>query len=151
MAVGVGLGVSVPAGVDGVGATGDVDCEPEGASPEEDAPLEAGPLEGGADGPTEVSFGGGTMMVVSPGGGGYTDEVDAVGVGVGPPGLPGSQSVTVTVTVTGGTGMQAMRASVLPVACRGPVLTSNLGQIEGDDSSDKRSSDSEDLEAEHGD
>jgi hypothetical protein len=32
---------------------------------------------------------------------------------------------------------------------RGALLTSNLGQIKSNDSSDKRSSDSEDLGAEH--
>jgi hypothetical protein len=68
--VGVGVGVSVPTGVDGVGATGDVNAGPEGAEPGEDGPLDTESLGVGAESAIDVSRVGGTMMVVSPGGGG---------------------------------------------------------------------------------
>lgn len=100
--VGVRVGLSVPAGVDGVGAPGDVDSGPEGGGL-----LEAGPLGVGAEGPTDDTLGGGRRVVVSAGGGG-ADEAGAVGVGS--PGLPASQSETVTVTVTAGAGRQAVDA-----------------------------------------
>jgi hypothetical protein len=117
--------LSVPAELDGVDATGDVDSGPDGGGPEYEAPLEAGALGVGAEGPTDVLCGGGmTMAVVEAGGGCANVVVEAGGGGadvpgtdgMGSPGFPVLQSVTVTVTVTAGAAKHAVVMGVS--ACR---------------------------------
>jgi hypothetical protein len=86
-----------------------VDSRPEGDGPEYEAPLETGALGVGAEGPTDVSSGGGMTTAVVEAGGGCANVVVEAGVdGVGSPGLPVLQSVTVTVTVTAGADKHAV-------------------------------------------